>query len=200
MTVKELTAEEAFRCASFGIEPQPVMPYVIIDRYPYVLNAWLWGRYIPRDDLPVNYQRPLFDIHVDSMARMPERWRPANPYYQKTHLNAPGTVRAWFRAMRAADFERDCRKWTAFSPFNKTLGPWDDGSGLLRFTSHEPYLQWTLFDTRKVIDRETAAHYAKPDPDTFTFYLLAPPPLFVIKLADRGKFCRIDNVKAPDGD
>lgn len=58
------------------------------------------------------------------------------------------TVRSWFRQMRAADFARDSAKATS------TEGGF--------FWKVHPDLQgWTLFDTQRVIDRETRPHYER---------------------------------------
>jgi hypothetical protein len=82
---------------------------------------------------------------VAHMEEYPWRWAPQNPHYVKT----PGTVRQWFRAMRAADFER-----VAGAPNNTTSV--HDLVGIIGPIAWP----WNLFDTQTVVDRETAAHYA----------------------------------------
>jgi hypothetical protein len=106
---RELTAEEAFRIASFGREHSPcrtMMPG---------LNVALWKAWL--------------DADVASSV-----WRPAKPMMLPAPDFRPRTVRQWFRELRAADFYRACELHIASD--------------------------WTLFDTMKVVDRETAPHYA----------------------------------------
>jgi hypothetical protein len=68
--------------------------------------------------------------------------------YQNGHL----TVRQWFRKMRAADFE-------------KAL----PGRGLVKWVSSIEAQPWTVLDTQKVVNRETAAFYLVPKRDELWF-------------------------------
>lgn len=107
------------------------------------------------------------DEALAGITTLPGVWAPSNPHYMKTHVNAPGTVRQWFRQMRAADFERDLYSALA-----------RDGVGgvdLYMLTNPER-AAWTLFDTQKVVDRETAAHYLGLDAG---FTLFGFPVVFV---------------------
>jgi hypothetical protein len=124
-----LDGDEAFRLASFG--PRQVTPYGII-------NPQACGHVLDRDGDHV-VEQSITDELIAWMRDRPGTFAPANPYYRKTHVNARGTVRQWFRAMRAADFARDlppCWK----NPLIRLKGI-DYG--------------WTLFDTMKVVDRIT---------------------------------------------
>lgn len=95
---------------------------------------------------------PITDAIIDEMLRHPDAWAARNPSYRKTHVNAPGTVRAWFRKMRAADFERHVAR-TVYGTFFIAI-------------DQKP---WTLFDTQTVVNRETAAYYLQPARDTIYF-------------------------------
>ncbi len=63
----------------------------------------------------------------------------------------PVTCRAWFRKMRAADFERD--QW-------KCIG----NVASIRINGVEQPKVWTLFDTQAVVEQVTAATYLTVDP------------------------------------
>lgn len=141
-----LSYEDAFWHACTGTPYEPTYVPVRWDRD----CPRQWGGYLFNPDLfrdhatptPV-FQKPITEMLIVEMEFSPWRWSPKDPYYQKNHASAPGTVRSWFRKMRAADFERQIE-------FRKSLPgivPW----------------HWTLFDTQQVVDRETAAHYLKPD-------------------------------------
>jgi hypothetical protein len=140
---RELTAEEAFRIASFGIEHKPELRMLQV-AYTYGFNEATWGRYLTRDVDDV-VEQPLSDELLAWIRDNPRTFAPANPYYQKNHVNAPGTVRQWFRQMRAADFERELSRFTASELAARATGNAEGG--------------WLLFDTMKVVDRETAATY-----------------------------------------
>jgi hypothetical protein len=121
---RELTAEEAFRIASFGREHSPcrtMMPGLNLS----VWKAWL-------------------DADVAASV-----WRPAKPMILPAPDFRPRSVRQWFRELRAADFERDI-SWSP-RPLQWSGAP------------------WTLFDTMKVVDRETAAFYLRPKRDELFF-------------------------------
>lgn len=79
---------------------------------------------------------------IATIKKYPKSWAPRNQHYVKTHVSAPGTVRAWFRQMRAADVERAMHVEWAFDGLPPVV--------------RRP---WTVFDTQRVVDRETAAHY-----------------------------------------
>lgn len=79
---------------------------------------------------------------------------PQNPHYVKSHTSAPGTVRHWFRTMRAADFARSMGSPVSVGSYTVILR-----GQTVHIGGDEP---WTLFDTQKIVDRETAAHYARP--------------------------------------
>lgn len=118
-------------------------------------DCWKVGREYLRE-MPVDRAIALIENY-------PEGWQPQNRHYVKNHVNAPGTVRSWFRQMRAADFARSIHP-------NAPL-----------FRIHGVDAEWTLFDTQKVIDRETAAHYERPTFDElFECYrrmrMSIPPP------------------------
>jgi hypothetical protein len=83
---------------------------------------------------------------------------------ERSFHHASLTVRSWFRQMRAADFERDVRQWTARSLTMKPdcAGPWDDGRELQRFHRVGASVPWTLFDTQAVVERETKATHLSP--------------------------------------
>lgn len=171
-----LSAEDAFRHASFGIPYEPTSVPVVYDRdVPtrgpvYGLNQHTWGGVVPRDDDDVMVS-PLTNENLDMMAAVPAIFAPENPYYRKTHVNAPGTVRSWFRKMRAADFERAVNGVAA-------TGPDVQQARVMRWRRFYPfdYLPpWTLFDTQQVVDRETANHYR-------------PWPSIVKVLIGRGEF------------
>lgn len=127
-----LTAEEAFRCASFGIELE---------------HRQAFARHLGRGDT-VDFD-PIDESRIADILCWPPAYAPRNPYYVKSHATAPGTVRAWFRRMRAEEFWRDAAKATSTE-------------GGYFWKVHTDLQGWTLFDTLKVVDRETAAHYAKP--------------------------------------
>lgn len=104
-----------------------------------------------------NPDHPAWEVratpaYIDRIERDPKNWSPTNPYYVKSHVNAPGTVRSWFRTLRAADFARD----TALTALY--------GGGLV--LRSELQARWTLFDTQQIVDRETARTYLVP---TFAF-------------------------------
>jgi hypothetical protein len=116
-------------------------------------HAWDCGRTEPRDAgvtdpaVIVIHNWLMVDIETN-----PSCYAPKNPCYVKNHVNAPGTVRSWFRKMRAADWQRDTElEWL-----------WSGGFTLQSDVDEH----WTLFDTLKVVDRETAATYRVPE---FTF-------------------------------
>lgn len=167
-----LTAEDAFRCASFGIAYEPTYATVTLDRdcpkttifgIPvridpdcqrglggYLFNPANFGRWRPRGD-DTDFDPPIDDSRIRDILCWPPAYAPKNPYYQKNHVSAPGTVRSWFRKMRAADFERSVGQPVTFSGYTVVL------RGLtVHVGQNEP---WTLFDTQKVIDRETADTY-----------------------------------------
>jgi hypothetical protein len=127
-----LTAEEAFRCASFGIEHEPLSAATsrVAD---YYLDP---GAFV---------YETIDDALITDILLNPKALAPRNPHYQKNHVSAPGTVRSWFRKMRAADCVRDISfatdSWGALAAVRPHLRP------------------WTLFDTQQVVVRETAAHY-----------------------------------------
>lgn len=131
-------------------------------------KTYVAARTLPRDDTFPPSDVPADDHYVGWMEKSPYTWRPGNPYYVKTHVNAPGTVRAWFRQMRAADFKRDKKLWTAMSRgYAGVSRDWvrglDDGRAFTYFYWFKPYPEgvWTLFDTQQVVDRETAWVYQK---------------------------------------
>jgi hypothetical protein len=70
------------------------------------------------------------------------------------------SVRSWFRQMRAADFERDQRKWQAWSTttVERLREPFPDTFKWFRSDPDE----WTLFDTQQVVERETRHVYDRP--------------------------------------
>jgi hypothetical protein len=70
----------------------------------------------------------------------------------RAYHNGRLTVRSWFRKMRAAEFERDL--------------PGRERVPLVR-SQASMYEPWTLFDTQKVVNRETAANYVR-FPDDWT--------------------------------
>lgn len=120
----------------------------------------------PWDDSP-NAALPITDLTLADIETYPQQWRPRNPHYAKNPANTTLTVRSWFRQMRAADFERDLLKAVAINgvdgidivsachAFDDALDPFPN--------------KWTLFDTQKVVDRETAAHYLRPTPLFFVY-------------------------------
>jgi hypothetical protein len=160
-------------------------------------ESWAPGR---GDD--VDYVGVIDDFRIQDIEVGPAYYAPKNPFYQKNHLNAPGTVRQWFRQMRAADFARDVQRLTAMSCQPELGGPFDAGSVLRRYWAVEPwYGVWTLFDTQQVVDRETAAHYWKPT-ETFSFALIATYRPFATEDECR-KWARrcavITNIAPPEG-
>jgi hypothetical protein len=73
----------------------------------------------------------------------------------RSFQNGRLSVRAWFRTMRAAEFQ-DATRWP-FRASNHVIpvGP------VVIVGTYEP---WTLFDTQAIVDRETAPHYVRlPD-------------------------------------
>jgi hypothetical protein len=81
---------------------------------------------------------------------------PAREWWERTYGGAiepePVTVRTWFRKMRAADFARDLEVAVARSG----VGGIDCLTGPDVQVGNAP-LRWTLFDVRRLVDRETAA-------------------------------------------
>jgi hypothetical protein len=128
----------------------PIQPQIDVER---------WGRILPRNIDAVVEQTIREDL-IAWIRDNPKTFAPANPHYVKTHRNAPGTVRQWFRQMRAADFARD----RTFA----TGGPRAFEEGAFWWTPTE-LRPWTLFDTQQVVERETAAHYLRPDLTTIYF-------------------------------
>lgn len=119
------------------------------EQTPYFFDPARWGVHLPRDIDDV-VEQTLSDELLAWIRDNPQTFAPANRYYVKNHVNAPGTVRGWFREMRAADFHRAL-------PGNGVVG-WVTG-----------WEKWTLFDTMKVVDRETAPHYG---PSLTTIYFV----------------------------
>jgi hypothetical protein len=90
----------------------------------------------------------ITDELLKGIAARPQLWAPLNPTYVKTHKSAPGTVRSWFRQMRAADFERATAVASA-----------DTGEFFLVAHDLQP---WSVLDTQRVVEHETKAHYESP--------------------------------------
>lgn len=151
-----MTGEDAFRIASFGLVEDPQAPRQTCHGFargffePTLIPS-AWSHVVPRDDDFV-VEQTVSDELVAWMRDSPRMFEPANPIYRKTHVNAPGTVRSWFRKMRAADFER---------AVESTIHG--------RFFVGIDARPWTLFHTQTVVDRETAAHYLKPGPGSIYF-------------------------------
>ena len=165
-----LSGFEAYWHACTGTPYEPTYVPLVVDQYAPLGSVYLdaFDKKLALDGLlkadkryaPANY---FFNHELWTRWLETERHRPLTPLFQgrkhERRQYGARSVRQWFREMRAADFEAECRLRVSLR-------------GLLY---HATDSAWTLFDTLQVVDRETARTYLSVSDDLFEFPILLAP-------------------------